>query len=549
MRFLWLAILAGLIQQSGSLDGTVTTSGALPTPLAGVSIKLSSVDPNELFAPPERFFSETKTDGGGHFSFLELPPGSYVVYASRDGYISGRSPFVTVTSETRTQVPPIALGVRAVIRGRVLDRDGKGVAGVGVEVLRLSSDEEGRRIWRPVGAALTTNGEGEYERTIIGSGDYYVRTIVKTGSLRIPVYYPETTESATAAPITLSDGAQMTADIRIGSALPSETHRIYGRLVRPASGAGKSAFVELVLLQSNPAGPIEESFHPLATSSLVLLKRADDRPINADQPFEFQGIPSGRYNLLANANIDGVDHSTRVEVYVGDGDTESADLILRPSVEVRGRVIVEGELSGVRPEFGHMELTLKRKDGLPLGMSGPGGFSMDRDRRLFSISEVPEGDYELSATLESDDEPRGSNYYIADIRVYGRSVADQGFRVGVDPVHSLEVFVGTNGGSVHGKIVGSPSPLSAALILVPEALHRSNALLYRVSYLQGNTEFAMNGIPPGSYKLFAVPYLNETVPYRSLDFIARHESRAVSVTVEKGRSVQGVQAPYLALER
>ena len=533
MRFLLLAILAGLVQQSGSLDGTVTTSGALPTPLAGVSIKLSSVDPNEQFAPAERFFSETKTDGGGHFSFSELPPGSYVFYASHDGYISGRSPFVTVTSGTRTQVPPIALGVRAVIRGHVLDSDGKGVAGAGVEILRLSSDEEGRRIWRPVGAALTTNSEGEYERTIIGSGDYYVRTVVKTGSLRIPVYYPETTESATAAPVTLSDGGQMTADIRVGSALPSETYRISGRLVRPVSEAGKSAFVELVLLQSNPAGPIEESLHPLTTSSLVLLKRGEDRPISADQPFEFQGVPSGRYNLLANANIDGVDYSSRVDVYVSDGDTESADLILRPSVEVRGRVIVEGELSGVRPEFGHMELTLKRKDGLPLGMSGPGGFRMDRDARSFSISEVPEGDYELSATLESDSEPPGSNSYIADIRVDGRSVVDQGFRVGVDPVDSLEVLVGTSGGSVHGKIVGSP-PLSAALILVPEAFRRSNASLYRVSYVQGNSEFTMNGIAPGNYKLFAVPYLNETVPYRSLDFIARHESRALSVTVEKG---------------
>ena len=59
----------------------------------------------------------------------------------------------------------------------------------------------------------------------------------------------------------------------------------------------------------------------------------------------------------------------------------------------------------------------------------------------------------------------------------------------------------------------------------------------------------MNGIAPGNYKIFAVPYLNETVPYRSPEFIARHESRAVSVTVQKGTTVEGVSAPYLALGR
>ena len=90
---------------------------------------------------------------------------------------------------------------------------------------------------------------------------------------------------------------------------------------------------------------------------------------------------------------------------------------------------------------------------------------------------------------------------------------------------SLEVFVGTNGGSIQGKIVGSESSLPAALILVPESFRRSNASLYRIIYLPGNAEFRMNGIAPGNYKLLAVPYLNEPIPYRSLEFIARHESR------------------------
>jgi hypothetical protein len=174
---------------------------------------------------------------------------------------------------------------------------------------------------------------------------------------------------------------------------------------------------------------------------------------------------------------------------------------------------------------------------------------INADGRSFSVQDVPEGDYELKATIEPYDQPAGNDPYIADVRVEGRSVFDTGFRVGVDPVDSLEVIVGTHGGSIQGRITGSLSPLPAALILVPEFFHRSNASLYRVIDLPGNAEFKMNGIAPGTYKLFAVPYLNETVPYRSPEFIARYESRAVSVTVQKGTTLEGIKAPFLSLGR
>ena len=52
----------------------------------------------------------------------------------------------------------------------------------------------------------------------------------------------------------------------------------------------------------------------------------------------------------------------------------------------------------------------------------------------------------------------------------------------------------------------------------------------------------MTGLQP-------LPYLNEAIPYRNLEFIGRHESRVVSVMVQKGSTVGAVQAPYLVLTR
>jgi len=572
MLFL-IGILAAILQQvpqnqAGSIEGTVTTSGGAPAPLAGAQVRI-----REAFG--SRFSSETSTNGSGRFTFQEVPPGTYIVEVSRDGYGYRPSMFaltptristLTVTPGTRTQVPPIALLAAGTIRGSVLDRDGKGVAGAGVEFLRLTNNEDGRRIWQIVSSAVLTDGGGKYERTMLAPGDYYVRTVLENGALKIPVYYPETTEGGAAAPVALSEGGQMTADIRVGSAVSAWIHKISGRVIRPDSEAGKSAFVELVLLRNNPTGPLEQSIRPLATASMVLVRRTEGRPGGDDsQPFELRDVPPGRYDLLANANIDGTEYSSKVEVYVGEGGSERVDLVLRPSIDVKGRVVFEGELSGVRvldngfqgdpsrnqlrPQVGDIRLALNRKDGLPLGVSGPGVVRIDGDGRSFSIRDVPEGDYEFSVRIESDGRPPGSSHYVSDVRLDGRTVFDTGFRVGFDPVDSLEVIVGTQGGSIQGRIVGSQSALPAVLILVPESFRRSNPSLYRVLYLPRNAEFRMNGIAPGSYKLFAVPYLNETVPYRGSEFITRHESRAVSVTVGKGTTVEGVQAPYLALGR
>jgi Carboxypeptidase regulatory-like domain len=564
MRLLWVGILAAAIQvpqnQAGSIEGTVTTSGAAHAPLAGAQITLSQS--SDQFGG-RLFLSEATSDSGGHFSFQEVPPGQYVLEARRDGYgyrtsVKALSPVstvnVTVSPGMRVQASTIQLSAAGTIRGRVLDRNDKGVAHVRVEFLRLTDDEDGRKMWRPWADPVLTDVEGNYERTMLVPGDYYLRTILEVGPLRMPVYYPETTESGAAAPIAVYEGGEIAGDIRTGSAVPPETYSVSGNVIRPTSEAGKSAFVELVLMRNNPGGPVEESGRFLAAASQVLVKRNDEGTrASGGQPFEFRSVPSGRYDLLANAIIDGEEYSSRVSVYAGDGVADKAELVLHPSVEVKGTIVVEGELRDLpaqKPDpgawRGDIKLQLNRKDGLPLGVSGPGDLRIDSDGRSFSIRDVPEGDYELQVSIERQP---GNDHYIADIRADGKSVFDTGFRVGLDPVDSLEVLVGTQGGSIQGRIIGSQSPLPGALVLVPELFRRNNVSLYRVVYLPGNAEFKMNGIAPGNYKLFAVPYLDETVPYRSPEFVARHESRAVSVTVQKGTTVEGIQVPFLSLGR
>jgi hypothetical protein len=91
---------------------------------------------------------------------------------------------------------------------------------------------------------------------------------------------------------------------------------------------------------------------------------------------------------------------------------------------------------------------------------------------------------------------------------------------------------------------GAPSTFSAEMILIPEAPRRSNSSLYRITYLPSDGRFQLSGITPGTYKLFALPYLNERIPY-SRDVQVTSLSASVTKVREKNhkQAQQNLQAP------
>jgi hypothetical protein len=318
----------------------------------------------------------------------------------------------------------------------------------------------------------------------------------------------------------------------------------------------------LGLVLREAEGPVER--HPVPVNML-------DLPKGSNGSFELRGVRAGSYDLIVRSHTPNADYFSKVPVDVHNRDVKDVVVTLNPGMDVRGRLVVEGSpdcsvrlragplatmppLSETGSGFiyasarshgrGDISLELSRKDGIQGGRYNLGPL-VDESGTSFTFPNVPEGAYTISARggLRSF---LGSDTYLADIRIGGRSVFDDGaFVVGTDPVDTLEIVVRTNGGSVQGTVLDKQDH-EVQLLLMPDPPRRTNpardALITLTEKSRG--EFTLRGIPPGDYKLLAISGADRTIPFRSKDFLAKYESRMTAVTIRDGVRVS-VQIPLV----
>jgi hypothetical protein len=536
----------------GTIDGIVASSVS-GWPISGARIKIGS----------RSFNTEAVTDSAGRFLIPNTPAGIYRIEVTATGYGVPATPayFNPVRTESvvvnagRQVQPRILLTPAATIRGRVLDDNGHGIPDTLVEVLKVFTREDGKSEWTSVRKHETpetpleirTNAQGEYEHDALGSGDYYVRAVLSSGNeLPLRIYYPDTVDSSTAARVVLSEGGRTTIDIHATSALLSRRYTVSGTVAYPVKGPNVCVLLE----RRNREGARE--------STCATLTADPGDPLS--RHFEIRGAIPGNYDLTAWGVLEELNprsYASKGAIEVRDSDVSNVRLVLRPAIDVKGKLVTEDNLdsqfSQERPDgrtrdasrshVGDVEIVIHRKDGLFAGADIRPVLS--EDGRSFAFPNTIEGEYEIRTRIVADDRPPRPDLYVADIRAGGRSVFDTGFQVGVDAVDSMEIVLGTQGGSIQGSIPDSGA-MRIAVILAPESFRRENAALYHISYsLFLDGRFSLSGIAPGNYVVFAVPYLDRSLPYRNPEFVGKYERRAIRVTVQKGSKIIGLKVPLL----
>jgi hypothetical protein len=560
------AILLLLGQQTSSKNGEIeglisrTDSRA---PISDVRISVQNLD------LPNATIQTTTTDSAGRFLIRELPEGNYLVRAERQGYLpswgaiptpdSSASVRVTVKPGDRVSSNSLTLIPGATVEGRVLNPDNSPAAGLTVELLQQTVNPEGVRQWLTVGrGGTTTDDRGQFRVAWFGPGKYFLRAIsrppVIPGALQIAnsvqwmptTYFPGILNPALASPVEIQVGQTVNVDLRIPQSNP---YTVSGKIVNSVTGQTPQP-IQLVLTRREYGAPLETSSWSLETLNLAA---------GSDGKFEIRGVPSGSYELFAtmrgqittpgslSPNLTWV---ARTTFDVADQDIDNISAVLKPGVDVKGKLTVLGDSAGFhlfqsagggggRIDGTQVDLRLRANDGSTVGSLLPPKI----DGETFLVDNVPEGTYSISVSVAGE----RRTAYVADIRSAGRSIFGESIVVGSTGAEPLEIVVNTNGASVPITVVGKPDH-EATVVLVPAPQYRKNPHRYRYSAVSDPSgKITVNYVAPGDYTVYAWDYPPSLpLPYMDPEFIAKHGARGVRINIT-GQPLENVEVPVVRI--
>ena len=490
----------------------------------------------------------------GSFTFRDLPPGRYMVRAQREGFIGNISVNTgTPMNAASAPVTIVAGGAPAEVRlgmirgatisGRVHDSDGQPAPSRAVTAFQVGY-RNGREILVPV-AFRVTDDLGEYRVFWVAPGTYYLGVTLapapsasmfmlqRTAQPR--TFYPNAPDARSSTVLTITEGMDFTgADIELR---PPATFKVSGR----TEGATPGTFY---LLHQDLTQLSEESVPTFTNSSTT------------PGVFEIQGVRPGTYDLSATAyNDTGAPFPARVRIEVGSQDLDGVTVPSTPGVEVRVRVMLDGNfIAAPLPTLPPRDVSilpvtapqpavfvssvpgvvplvqLRSREIYPAPFDSYVGPSVTSDPSgVFVFPNVPQGIYSVVASGV----PQGA--YVADIQAGSISIYDEGLVVGDRAPAMIDVILKSGALSIGGTVrdAAGKAVTSGTVVLVPSPTRRKNSRLYRTIRVNANGEFRLNNIAPGQYRIFAWETIANSA-YMNATFLAKYEALGLSVNLVAG---------------
>jgi hypothetical protein len=499
------------------------------------------------------------TDDSGKFAFQDLDEGSYTFEVQGNGYLKNvygqryaggpGTPIALTAGHTLNDIT-VTLTPAGNVSGQIRDGQGQPVVNVPVELLHLTYNAAGQRLYQAAGA-VRTNDRGEYRVYWVTPGRYYIRAGTPTSGLdallqvfasmvrgangnSVPpslgyAFYPGVTDIDTARSIDIQPGAELQA---IDFVLPAKprTYRLRGRVIDSSTGQPPRT-ISIVAVPETPGS--EQTGAPGAAVTGL----PNENYNNATGAFEIGGLLPGTYGVVASIVAPGgAPSSGRTTAAITDKDAEGIDITVFPPVNIPGRFIVDGQLpQGVAME--RMRLALVSSSGRANGDLRVVGMQVNADG-TFRLNDVGPGEYRFRL------QPDFGSLYIKEARFEGRDVLNSSFRFSGSVSGTLDIVIGHMAGQVTGVVRDSrsqPAPVTR-VVLIPDRRERTE--LYKVEWTDENGGFSLSGVAPGDYKVFSWDGIEEFAWYDP-DLLAQSETkgRAVHMTETSTETIEVTLIP------
>jgi hypothetical protein len=345
----WLSLPVTLLAQgaTGSIQGIVCEVKTCK-PIDGVQVWL-------VHSGSEVPVKTMRTDVSGEFGFLDLQPGTYMVRAGADNFIThSGAPSAVITNGERIENVKLELTALGTISGTVFEENSGPLAGARVEVLARLLNSPFVVLDRMVAvpqASVITDNQGDFRISGLDAYEYYVRVIPRDnredGKAYPTTYYPATTDPEHAVKVFAAPGSESNGiNIRL---IPGGV-TLRGRFV---SQSNEPARVVPLLIPRSPT--------VLVAPSLQVRNRDSINTTETETPFEIRGVPQGSYYIYGVTSDGGIGGPqwVRTAIDVGTENVNDITIVLSTPGTIKGRLRIAFDAADA-DQFDFSKLTFSR---------------------------------------------------------------------------------------------------------------------------------------------------------------------------------------------
>jgi hypothetical protein len=243
-----------------------------------------------------------------------------------------------------------------------------------------------------------------------------------------------------------------------------------------------------------------------------------------DRQFTINNLVSGRYIV----SVDGFVLPDRKrwggwqEIDLTDSNLDDIQIKAFPSHDLVGRV---QPIGGKKLDSPHLQVGLEPHGNLAYGetfanVNADGSFllfDMKQDTYDIDVHGLPEG------------------YYLKSARFGNIDAIEEVRNGGEPPTLPLVLEASSAGGQIDGivQMANGKSACKATVVLIPDAYHHSVHRYYQETEVDRFGHFALRGITPGAYKLFAFDDADE-VGYRDPGSLQPYENQGRPAQIGEG---------------